>query len=118
MHVVYEVLKLLSVAAFLFYGLSCLFSNGMAAEFERYGLSRFRRFTGGLETAGALGLVGGYLFPPLVIAASGGLALLMVLGVITRVRIGDRVVLMLPAILLLLVNLYVFAYSIQLSRSF
>lgn len=117
MHIVYEVSRLVSVAAFLYYGLSCLFSNGMAAEFERYGLSRFRRFTGGLEAAGAAGLVAGYLFPPLVIVASGGLALLMVLGVLTRVRIGDRVVLMLPAILLLLVNLYVLGYAIQLSRS-
>ena len=99
--------------AFLFYGLSCLFSDGMASEFERFGLGRFRRLTGGLEVLGALGLLGGFFVPPLVPAASGGLTLLMILGVATRIRVRDSVVAMLPAIFLLLVNLYVFVYSAQ-----
>ena len=113
----YQVARVLSAAAFLVYGLSCLVSDGMVAEFERFGLGRFRRLTGALEVLGAVGLLVGYLVPPLVIAASGGLTLLMVLGVITRIRVRDSVVAMLPAIVLLLVNLYVFVYALRASAS-
>lgn len=113
----YQVAKVLSIVAFLFYGLSCLLSNGMVAEFERFGLSKFRRMTGALEVLGALGLLAGYLFPPLVPAASAGLALLMLLGIVTRFRIGDSLLATSPAILLLAVNLFVFLYSIELQGS-
>ena len=111
MNFVYQVSRVLSIVAFLGYGLSCLFANGMVAEFERYGLSRFRRLTGGLEVLGALGLLAGFLVPQLTVVAAGGLALLMLLGVVVRLRVGDRLVLMLPAIFLLLVNLFVVAHA-------
>ena len=101
--------------AFLFYGLGCLFSDGMVTEFERFGLARFRRLTGGLEVLGALGLLAGHLVSPLVPAASGGLALLMILGVVARIRVRDSLVAMLPAFFLLFVNLYVLAYSVRQS---
>lgn len=114
MEIAFQSSRLFSIAAFLYYGLSCLFSNGMAAEFERYGLSRFRRFTGGLEVLGALGLLAGYRFPNLVIAAASGLALLMLLGVITRLRVGDRPLATVPAVVLLLANLYILVYAIRL----
>ena len=34
---------ILSAIVFLYYGATCLFANGMAAEFARYGLSRYRQ---------------------------------------------------------------------------
>ena len=114
MDFIYQAFKVLSIAAFLFYGLSCLFSDGMAAEFERFGLRRFRRLTGGLEVLGALGLLGSYLFPPLVVAASGGLVLLMALGVMARVRVHDPLTANLPALFLLLVNLYLLVVGLRL----
>jgi hypothetical protein len=101
----------LSIMAFLIYGSSCLLSDGMAAEFERFGLSRFRRLTGGLEVLGAFGLMAGYFLPWLVIVASGGLSLLMILGIITRIRIRDSWTAMLPAFVLLLINLFVLIHA-------
>lgn len=115
MNLLFQFSKLLSISAFLFYGFHCLFSDGMVAEFERFGLGRFRRLTGGLEILGALGLLAGYAWMPLDSTASGGLVLLMLLGLATRVRVRDPLKALLPAVFLLLVNLYVLVYSIQYS---
>ena len=112
MELLFQACKALSIAAFLFYGLVCLCSKSMVAEFERFGLARLRTLTGMLELLGALGLIVGYFYPPLVTASSGGLSLLMLMGIIVRARIGDRLIAMLPAFALLLVNAFVFAYSI------
>jgi len=51
-------------AAFVIYGISCLGSEQMRAEFRRFGLERFRVLTGALEVLGGAGLVGGLLWPP------------------------------------------------------
>ncbi|MBM4245959.1 MAG: hypothetical protein FJ148_19520 [Deltaproteobacteria bacterium] len=113
MEFAFQSAKALSIAAFLFYGLACLLFEGMNAEFERYGLARLRKLTGSLEVAGALGLCAGYFLPPLVIAASGGLSLLMLMGVLVRVRIRDPLVSMLPALALLVINAYVLGFAIH-----
>lgn len=112
MDLVFEVCRALSIVAFLSYGLVCLFSESMVAEFERFGLPRMRTLTGALEVLGALGLLVGYFCPPLVTLASAGLSVLMLMGILVRVRIHDGAVVMLPALVLLLVNAFVFAYSI------
>jgi len=114
MEIAFQASKALSIALFLYYGLTCLFTDTRAAEFERFGLGRFRKLTGSLEVLGALGLLVGYFAPFLVIVASGGLALLMVLGVATRVRVRDSLLEMLPAIVLMLVNLYILVYASDL----
>lgn len=115
MEIAYDAAKVVSVALFLGYGLSCLFSDGMVAEFERFGLSRFRRLTGVLEVLGALGLAAGYLFPLLEVLGAAGLTLLMLLGIGTRVRVRDSVVETLPAIVLLIVNGYILWYALALT---
>jgi hypothetical protein len=98
---------LISAAVFLIYGALCLFSNGMEEEFARYGLSRFRRLTGALEVLGGIGLLVGLLVPEILLVASGGLALLMLLGVIARVRVRDPLLEMLPAVVLLVMNAFI-----------
>ena len=103
----YHVANAVSGALFLYYGLACLFANGMVDEFARYGLSRFRRATGALEVLGAVGLAAGYLFPLLSVLSAGGLAVLMALGLAVRVKVRDPVVEMLPAVFLLLVNSFI-----------
>lgn len=112
MNLLYQVSKALSIALFLYYGIAVLVSNAMAAEFERFGMSRFRRLTGGLEVLGALGLIVGYFVPPFVIAASGGLTLLMAAGVVVRFRSGDSLVDALPALVMALLNAFIFSYAI------
>ena len=102
-----QVATILSGLLFLWYGASSLFTDGMREDFERFGLSRYRRMTGGLEVLGALGLLVGLLVRPLAALSAAGLALLMLLGVIARVRVRDPWMASAPAICLMLLNLFV-----------
>ena len=96
-----------SGVAFLLYGASCLVTDSMRDEFVRFGLERFRLLTGVLEMLGGAGLLIGLAWPPALRLAAAGLALLMLLGVGVRLRVGDGVRLMLPAAALLVVNVYI-----------
>lgn len=113
MRVLYELLKICSIVAFLFYGLSVLLSGAMVEEFDRYGLAKFRKFTGVLEVLGAVGLFLGFFVPGLTVAAAGGLSLLMVAGVAIRARSGDSLVEALQALAMLGVNLFILIYAIR-----
>lgn len=115
MNLLYEVAKALSIGLFLYYGAAVLASDAMAAEFERFGLSRFRRLTGALEVLGALGLVLGYFVPHFDIAASASLTVLMVAGVIVRFRSGDSLVDALPALVMALINAFIFIHAIGIA---
>ncbi len=112
MDVAYEVLRALSMLLFFYYGISVLASDAMVREFEKFGLPRFRRLTGVLEVLGAAGLLVGYALPPLVIVASGGLAVLMVLGVAVRLRAGPPLTDAVPAFVMAAINAYVFVYAV------
>ena len=109
----YHLANVISIGLFLYYGLLCLFADGMVEEFERYGLSRFRRVTGGLEVLGAAGLLAGYLLPVLSVLSAGGLALLMLLGLAVRVKVGDSPLEMVPAAFLLLVTTFIAAQALS-----
>ncbi len=95
---------LASAVTFTAYGALCLFSGGMRAEFERFGLARFRRATGAVELLGGLGLVAGLLVPDVLLVAAAGLTVLMVLGVGVRLRVGDPWPEAVPAAVLALLN--------------
>ena len=95
---------IVSAVLFLGYGSLVLFTGGMRAEFERFGLARFRRATGALEVLGGVGLLVGLLRSEVLVVASGGLALLMLLGVLTRIRVRDPIVEIVPAAALMLTN--------------
>jgi hypothetical protein len=103
----FHVANAISIGLFLHYGLLCLFADGMIEEFERYGLSRFRRPTGALEVLGAAGLAGGYLVPAVGMVSAAGLATLMLLGLAVRVKVRDPLLELTPAAFLLLVNLFI-----------
>lgn len=117
MAIVFEILRALSMVTFLYYGWACVFADSMAAEFERFGLARIRTLVGSLELLGALGLLVGYVFPPVVVVSSGGLCLLMLLGVGTRIYVGDPFVESLPALALCLINAFVFAVAVGALRT-
>ncbi len=93
--------------AFLAYGLHCLFSASMKLEFKRYGLEKIRVLTGLLEIAGGLGLLVGLKFQIILALAALGLAFMMFVAILVRVRIKDRLMQLLPALFLLFVNLYI-----------
>jgi len=107
MQIAFEIARAVSAVAFFGYGVACLVSQRMDAEFQRYGLAPFRRLVGALECLGALGLLVGYFSRPVLFLAAAGLTLLMLLAVGTRLRIGDSLTQTLPAIVLLVLNAFV-----------
>lgn len=104
-----SLLTVFSSAAFLGYGLLCVTSVSMEREFTRFGLAHLRVLTGSLEVLGGVGLLVGLSWPPALWLSSGGLALLMLCGVGVRVSVsvGDSLVQVVPALGLMLLNLYI-----------
>jgi hypothetical protein len=113
MQIIFEVARALSILAFLFYGITCLVTTRMAAEFERYRLARYRQTVGALECLGAIGMLVGYVYHPLLIVAAAGLTILMLLGIATRVRIGDSLPQTLPAFAFFALNGLVLIMALQ-----
>lgn len=106
------ILIIISGLVFLFYGVVCCFSLKMHNEFKRFGLPKFAIFIGVLEILGGLGLLVGLKIPVILLLSSGGLALLMLLGVSVRIKIKDSILLSTPAFVLMLLNLYIFVASV------
>ncbi len=107
MHVTYLAANALSIIMFLGTGVISLRFNGMVEEFRRYGLDRYRRLVGSLEVAGAIGLCVGFAFRPLAVLSASGLSLLMFFAVLARMRARDAVLQTLPALALMLVNVFI-----------
>jgi uncharacterized membrane protein YphA (DoxX/SURF4 family) len=98
------VLALVSGLSFLFYGFRVLFQAASRGEFERFGVPAVRWLVGVMEVLGGAGVMLGLVVAPLGALAAGGLTLLMVLGLIVRIRVHDAARLMAPAALLGAVN--------------
>ncbi|MBZ9627604.1 DoxX family protein [Psychroflexus sp. CAK1W] len=107
--IVLQILVLFISISFFFYGLGCFYSPKMYEEFKRFGLSPIQRqLTGFFQVLGALGLVAGYYFIPLIgVFAAIGLTLLMSLGFGVRLKIKDNFVQSFPSLFFALLNLYV-----------
>ena len=98
------VLALVSGLSFLRYGTRILFRAPLREEFTRYGMPKIRTFVGAMEVLGGTAVLLGLGFAPLGAFGAAGLALLMVLGLVVRIRIGDAPRLMVPAACLAAVN--------------
>lgn len=108
------VLILISCLSFLFYGISYFTSPEMKLEFKRFGLEKLGLLTIVLEFLGALGLLAGLWIPSVLLLSSGGLALLMFLGVLVRLKMKDGLLVSLPAIFFMVLNAYIFYLSITM----
>ena len=106
-----QLLTVASAVLFLGYGALVLFTGGMREEFERFGLARYRRATGALEVVGGVGLLVGLARADILAIASGGLAFLMLLGVLTRIRVRDPLPEIVPAAALMVANGYLLAVA-------
>ncbi len=95
-----------SSLSFLAYGTGALFTAAMRQEFERYQMGRQRILVGLLQWAAGAGLIVGLYFPWLGQAAAAGLALMMAVALVVRIRIHDKPYLMLPAAGYLALNAY------------
>ncbi|GAB1309663.1 hypothetical protein KH5_23460 [Urechidicola sp. KH5] len=86
----------------------------MKKEFERFGLQKLGFTIIILEIIGALGLLVGLKFLSLLLISSGGLALLMLAGLIVRIKIKDSIWVSFPAFFFLILNAYIFWESLYL----
>ena len=102
-----SILIIASAVAFLFYGASFFINSGMKQEFKRYGLSKIRKVIGSLQLLGGLGQLVGLFWQPALLIASGGLALLMLIGFGVRVKMKDGFLQSLPSFLFMLLNGYI-----------
>jgi uncharacterized membrane protein YphA (DoxX/SURF4 family) len=98
------VLILFSSLSFIGYGIAYFKSTQMKSEFIRFGLEKVGALTATLELIGAIGLLIGLKVKVLLLIASGGLALLMLLGVAVRIKIKDSFWVTLPALFYFLLN--------------
>jgi hypothetical protein len=78
----------------------------MVQEFKRYKLERFRILTGYLELLGGMGTIIGLQHKPLYLFSLAGLATLMLMGMIVRIRLKDSFRQMMPAFVLMSINAY------------
>lgn len=107
-----KVLILFSSFSFFVYGIAYFTSPHMKNEFKRLGLEKLRLLTVILELAGALGLIAGLIFKPLLLISAGGLAVLMLMAVIARLRVGDKWLVTVPALFFMLLNAFIFYKTI------
>jgi hypothetical protein len=111
--VLYAFCVFLSSISFLVYGILYFIGTHMKAEFKRFQLEKLGLLVVVLEILGAVGLlVGFWLYKPLLLLASGGLALLMLLGLIVRLRLKDGLWVSLPALFFMILNAFIFYYGL------
>ncbi|WP_405412094.1 DoxX family protein [Maribacter sp. Asnod1-A12] len=104
---------LFSAVSFIFFGISCLFSNFMVFEFKRYDLEKFRVLVGFLQLIGSVGLFLGIFYKNWAVMASLGLSILMVFGFIVRIKIKDPFLLAFPSLFYAIINLILFVILIR-----
>ncbi len=84
----------------------------MKSEFKRFGFESAGPITAILELLGALGLLIGLKFNLILLISSGGLAILMLLGVGIRIKVRDTLWAILPAVFFMVLNAYIFFQSL------
>lgn len=100
----------LSSAAFAWFGLTCFLSRKAVTEFARYRLAGLRGITGVAQIAASAGLMVGAAddrLRPLLTLSAVGLAAMMFVALLVRLRIRDPWMAALPAFGLLCLNLYI-----------
>jgi hypothetical protein len=88
----------------------------MKNEFKRFGLEKIGLTTVLLEILGALGLLVGLKFYFLLMISSLGLALLMLAGLIVRIKLKDSIWISFPAFFYMVLNTYIFWLAIDIIK--
>ena len=102
---------LLSSFSFIFYAVSYFVGSHMKDEFKRFNLEKLGLLVIILEIVGALGLLAGIWYKPLLLVSSAGLALLMLLGVLVRFNLKDSLWITIPALFYMGLNATIFYLS-------
>ena len=103
----------ISSLSFFGYAVSYFTSPHMKKEFKRFGLEKIGLLTIILQFTGATGLIVGLKFNPILTISSLGLALLMLFGLIVRIKLKDSIWISLPALFYMGLNTYIFLASIN-----
>ena len=103
---------LFSAISFIVYGINTFFSKRMISEYERWGYKNQRIILGCCQLLGGLGLLIGLAFPLMLSIASFLLMCMMLTAVFVRVKIKEKAVKMLPALLYVALNFIIFYNSI------
>jgi len=103
-----QIIVILNAIFFLLYGLQCFISPAMTQEFKRFGLPDSQRLlTGALQLLGCAGLVTGFFIPVIGFMASGGLAVMMLVAFLVRMKIRDGFWESAPSLLFLALNSWI-----------
>ncbi|MEJ6798571.1 MAG: hypothetical protein QNK75_06040 [Crocinitomicaceae bacterium] len=113
---VITIVTLISSFSFFAYAFSYFNTPHMKNEFKRFGLEKIGLTIVLLEITGALGLLVGLKFYFFLMISSLGLALLMLAGLIVRVKLKDSIWISLPAFFLMMLNTYIFWLSMNLIK--
>ena len=98
--------------SFMGYGIAYFISPQMKIEFKRFGLEKVGTLTAVLELLGAAGLLVGLKFHLILLISAGGLAILMFLGVVIRLKVKDSFWITLPALFFMVLNSFIFFTSL------
>ena len=104
---------LISSFSFIFYSISYFVGTHMKNEFKRFDLEKLGLLVIILEILGALGLLIGLWYKPLLLLSSAGLALLMFLGVVVRFNLKDSLWITIPALFYMVLNGYILYVTLQ-----
>jgi len=108
-----KILILISSLSFFAYTVYYFKSTEMKREFKRFGLEKLGLIIIALQFLGATGLIVGLLFNPILMISSLGLALIMLSGLIVRIKSKDSLWVSLPALFYMGLNTYIFFFSIN-----
>tara|TARA_B110000879_G_scaffold188411_1_gene251037 strand:+ start:880 stop:1227 length:348 start_codon:yes stop_codon:yes gene_type:complete len=113
---VITIVTLISSFSFFSYAFSYFRTPHMKNEFKRFGLEKIGLTTVLLEIIGAIGLLVGLKFYFFLMISSLGLALLMLAGLIVRIKLKDSIWISLPAFFYMILNTYIFWMSINIIK--
>lgn len=85
----------------------------MKQEFIRFGLPGLGAMTAVFQILGAVGLIAGFRFPILLTLASGGFALMMLLGLAVRLKVKDSLWVSIPALFFFVLNGVIFVAALR-----
>jgi hypothetical protein len=107
-----QICSLFSSLSFFGYVIAYFTSPQMKLEFKRFSLEKIGFYIILLELLGAIGLVVGLKINIILSFSSLGLFLLMLSGVLVRIRLKDSILISLPAFFYMILNGFIFFKSI------
>lgn len=114
MDITFIVAVLFSSISFLIYSITYFFSPFMKDDFKRFNLEKLGFLVILLEILGAVGLLVGLKYNLILLMSSFGLSLMMLFGLIYRIKYKDSLLVSTPAIFYMVLNAYIFYYGITM----